>query len=190
MVDYRPSIQGYMWSFPGRRGGVIGIGGAYSGPSDSAAIRQELESYLASRGLPRDGIMGSFVPYGRLPKRVVDLKKGIFLLGDAAGSVDPITGEGLYFCCEAAARTAAFISRDIGARDFLKYIERQRHAIRSRRCFRKIAGRRPILRYLLIRPREGRRSLRLLCDLVVSRGIGFRVYLGRYFCEKLLKRHA
>ncbi len=39
---------------------------------------------------------GAFIPYGKYVK--TPAKNNILLLGDAAGLVDPITGEGNLFC--------------------------------------------------------------------------------------------
>ena len=96
--------KGYGWVFPSGDDYCIGLGGVYCQDIDYTV---RLKRLLKMLGIPGDSckIRGAFVPYGG----VVDQSKGhpeIVLAGDAAGYVDPIFGEGLYFAITSGMRAS------------------------------------------------------------------------------------
>lgn len=87
--------NGYAWVFPCGDHYKIGFGNKYDNTFDySTAFR----SFLASIGIDPGEvkIKGAFVPYGGCLQQPVT-EAGVVFVGDAAGMVDPIYGEGLYF---------------------------------------------------------------------------------------------
>ncbi len=90
-IDFGAAEWGYGWRFPKTTGTTIGVGGVLSRNPDMKAA---LARYLTTLGTRADTpVKGQFLPFGdfrRHPGR-----GRILLAGDAAGLVDPITGEGI-----------------------------------------------------------------------------------------------
>lgn len=106
-IDFRAARWGYGWVFPKNSSITIGVGGIQSLNDD---MKRNLHSYLdqhgwAERALP---VKGQFIPAGDF--RETPGQGAILLAGDAAGFVDPITGEGIAHAMhsgEMAAQAAA-----------------------------------------------------------------------------------
>ena len=104
-ISFLPGVEGYIWLFPRRDHFSAGICGKMNAIPTSQ-LRRILEQFLAQRGFdPRKGEFYSHV----LPAlRVCTLQRrgmqgeGWALVGDAAGLVDSITGEGLYYALRSA----------------------------------------------------------------------------------------
>lgn len=91
-VDFGGAIWGYGWTFPKKDTFTIGVGGIHSLNPD---MKDALKNYLSLKGLDIDDyrVKGQFIPFGDYRK---EPGKGFTLLcGDAAGYVDPISGEGI-----------------------------------------------------------------------------------------------
>lgn len=89
---------GYAWVFPKKDFATIGIGGLIH--SNTKSIRNLFITFLKvmSKGDISSlihNIAGFPTPFHNLIKKPG--QKNIFLVGDAAGLIDPITGEGIYF---------------------------------------------------------------------------------------------
>ena len=98
--------NGYAWVFPCGDHYKIGFGNKYDQTFDYLTA---FRSFLSAIGIdPREVIIkGAFVPYGRcLQQHTADDR--VVFVGDAAGMVDPIYGEGLYF----ALRSGLFLTSD------------------------------------------------------------------------------
>ncbi|HUX68603.1 MAG TPA: FAD-dependent oxidoreductase [Terriglobales bacterium] len=107
-VRFLPALEGYIWSFPRGDHASVGICGALGTPP-AAALRQRLEQALAQWGIAWGGapFYAHLLP---APSRA-SLRRARFagaspqpwaLIGDAAGLVDPITGEGLFYALRSA----------------------------------------------------------------------------------------
>ncbi len=85
---------GYGWVFPKRDTLTVGIGGLHA---RNPELKQVFEDFLVTRfgRLPEGRIKGHHLPFGDYRK--VPGRGGILLCGDAAGLVEPITGEGIAF---------------------------------------------------------------------------------------------
>jgi geranylgeranyl reductase family protein len=111
-IQFYPDFEGYIWIFP--RCGHLSVGICGKG-EPATALRRRLEQYMAERGISwKEGTFYSHVlpaletaSWGR--NRVAG--DGWMAVGDAAGLVDPITGEGLYY---------AMRSADLAARTLLE----------------------------------------------------------------------
>jgi len=108
-IRFFRGIRGYLWVFPGPSRASIGIV-ARPGDAPASALRARVEEFR-SRVLPNTEVVGSYGwmipapgPDGRPPVPVSG--EGYALLGDAAGLVDPITGEGIYWAFLSAALLA------------------------------------------------------------------------------------
>lgn len=102
-IQFLSGFAGYIWVFP--RNGHLSAGICAKG-ANSQVLRRILESYLAENGIPlKDSTFyGHVIPSLEKPQwrsnRVAGL--GWLAVGDAAGLVDPVTGEGLYYAMRSA----------------------------------------------------------------------------------------
>ncbi|MCR9273051.1 MULTISPECIES: geranylgeranyl reductase family protein [Mameliella] len=101
-IDFGAADWGYGWQFPKPRGTTVGLGGVMS---RNANMKAGLARYLDQLGLPDTlPVKGQFLPFGDF--RAVPGKGRILLAGDAAGLVDPITGEGIAHALDSGALAA------------------------------------------------------------------------------------
>ncbi len=103
---------GYAWVFPKGDHVNVGVGGW---ESEGPRLREHLERACAGYGLPA-GRLESLRGY-RLPMRAAGdpLSRGrVLLVGDAAGLVDPLSGDGMY---------EAFVSARLAAETALELLE-------------------------------------------------------------------
>lgn len=91
-LDMTALPWGYGWDFPKAQGRTLGIGGVAVQDKD---LRPRFEAWLRSRGVdPKTvKIKGHHLPSGASTARPG--RGAVLLAGDAAGLVDPITGEGI-----------------------------------------------------------------------------------------------
>jgi geranylgeranyl reductase family protein len=98
--DFQPEIYfgmarwGYGWVFPKADTLTVGVGGLLARNPD---LRDTFTRLLSLRfgGVPTQRIKGCHIPYGDF--RVIPGRGNVILCGDAAGLVEPITGEGIAF---------------------------------------------------------------------------------------------
>lgn len=97
-IQFFPQFEGYIWVFPRCEHLSVGICG--KGVS-AKELRLWLERYMNEKGIPfKDAeFYGHMLPSLETPnwKRNRLAGDGWLAAGDAAGLVDPITGEGLYY---------------------------------------------------------------------------------------------
>ncbi len=104
-ISFLPGVEGYIWLFPRRDHFSAGICGKMN-TIPTGQLRRMLENFLAERGL--DAQQGEFFSHVLPAPRASTLQRrslqgeGWGLVGDAAGLVDPITGEGLYYALRSA----------------------------------------------------------------------------------------
>jgi geranylgeranyl reductase family protein len=97
-IQFLPNLEGYIWVFP--RCGHLSVGICGKG-EPAAALRKRLDLYMQERGIPSKGasfyshLLPSLETRSWKSNRVAG--EGWMAVGDAAGLVDPITGEGLYY---------------------------------------------------------------------------------------------
>lgn len=133
--DFGPVPSGYGWVFPKKNHLSIGVLSMMRGP---VSLPQCLNDYLSKLGLgkvPEKSLHGYVIPLG--PRR--PLARGrILLTGDAAGLVDPITGEGIslaaasgFFAAQAVIRSdgrprraAAIYERSVGTLEETGWLRR------------------------------------------------------------------
>lgn len=115
--EFGPLRSGYAWVFPKREHLSVGIGTV---GSERVNLRKTLQDFLVSLGIDAiDHIEhhGYFIP--RRLRKEGFVKGRILLVGDAAGFVDPVTGEGITYAIlsgQSAARaliTGGFADADV-----------------------------------------------------------------------------
>lgn len=108
-IQFLPDLEGYIWVFPRCNHLSVGICGK---GEPAASLRRRLELYMSEHGISwKDAtfyshLLPSLEPSSWRGNRVSG--DGWMAVGDAAGLVDPITGEGLYYAIRSgdlAART-------------------------------------------------------------------------------------
>jgi len=102
-IQFLPNLEGYIWVFP--RCGHLSVGICGKG-QPASMLRARLERYMEEQGLAKDGatFYSHLLPCLDTPawKRNRVSGDGWLATGDAAGLVDPITGEGLYYAVRSA----------------------------------------------------------------------------------------
>jgi geranylgeranyl reductase family protein len=102
-IQFPAGLQGYIWIFP--RCGHLSVGICGKG-EPAARLRKRLERFMEERGLAWKGaafyshLLPSLDTGSWRNNRVAG--DGWMAVGDAAGLVDPITGEGLYYAVRSA----------------------------------------------------------------------------------------
>ena len=102
-IQFLPDLEGYIWVFP--RCGHLSVGICGKG-EPAGSLRKRLESYMEERSIPRKDatfyshLLPSLDTGSWRRNRVAG--DGWMAVGDAAGLVDPITGEGLYYAIRSA----------------------------------------------------------------------------------------
>ncbi len=128
-IQFLPELRGYIWIFP--RCGHLSVGICGKG-EPAASLRKRLERFMTERGLNWKGaafyshLLPALDCGSWLNNRVAG--DGWMAVGDAAGLVDPITGEGLYYAIRSGDLAAqTLVDRFGGAPEGAAYSQRLRH---------------------------------------------------------------
>lgn len=102
-IDFRIVDWGYGWDFPKKNSRTIGLGAIKGVDQD---LKGRMERFLKQRNVDPSAIKlkGAHLPFGDYKK--VPGRANVLLAGDAAGFVDPLTGEGLAYAMESGAEAA------------------------------------------------------------------------------------
>lgn len=106
---------GYAWVFPNKENLVVGVGCLNPKNFD---LKVELDKVLALIGYKSKTtykLRGHPIPYGNFLQKPAC--KSVLLLGDAAGLVDPLMGEGIYYAHRSAEIAAKCIKKYAGIGD-------------------------------------------------------------------------
>jgi flavin-dependent dehydrogenase len=133
-VKFLPGLHGYLWIFPRSDHFSVGICGRMAG-KNTADLRRILEEALPEFGLTLEGarfyahIIPSFTPHTLQTASFSG--DGWAMVGDAAGFVDGVTGEGLYYALRSSELLSQAVLADAPAnysglvkQDFLPELER------------------------------------------------------------------
>jgi flavin-dependent dehydrogenase len=116
-IQFLPELEGYIWVFP--RCGHLSVGICGKG-EPALALRKRLEQYMSEKSISWKGasFYSHVLPSLETPswKRNRVAGDGWMAVGDAAGLVDPITGEGLYYAIRSADLAAKALLSEIGDR--------------------------------------------------------------------------
>jgi geranylgeranyl reductase family protein len=158
-IQFLRNLEGYIWVFP--RCGHLSVGICGKG-EPAQALRQRLERYMDERGLTRKGavfyshVLPSLERNAWRKNRVAG--DGWMAVGDAAGLVDPITGEGLYYAVRSADLASQVVLDD-------------RHA----------AAAKPAAYRMLL-------NSDFADDLEFGATLAKRIFLGRFLCGSVTAR--
>jgi flavin-dependent dehydrogenase len=104
-VQFLSDISGYIWIFPRIDHVSAGIAGKM-GETSTRALRQKMEQWLIQNGFSFEGttFYSHIIPCLRTESlnSLAVSGDGWAMVGDSAGLVDPITGEGLYYALRSA----------------------------------------------------------------------------------------
>ena len=157
-LDVSISKDGYYWRFPKGKKTTLGFAFTFDKSVDYEAIRKKL---LPEEFRPR----GAFLPYGG-DIRVVTDKRGMLLVGDAAGFVDAITGEGTYYAIKSGELAAVSL---ITSDPIREYINRTANICREVNNSWKFISRFYMARRWLLNMVKGHEKfVAFLCDNQVS----------------------
>jgi flavin-dependent dehydrogenase len=102
-IQFLEHLEGYIWVFP--RSGHLSVGICGKGVAASE-LRKRLELYMEQHSIQREGstFYSHLLPCLDTPawKQNRVAGDGWMAVGDAAGLVDPVTGEGLYYALRSA----------------------------------------------------------------------------------------
>lgn len=141
-IDLAAVNWGYGWVFPKRGTTTVGVGGLLA---RNPQMKGAMADYCAMLGIdaPAARVKGQFLPFGAFRK--TPGKGAVLLAGDAAGLVDPITGEGIGYALKSgqlAARAAVeALSTGQPARALALYSRALRpihHALRMAKMIRPV----------------------------------------------------
>ncbi len=164
VFDFSPVMSGYGWIFPKRDHVNIGL---YCIDAEEVLNRSRLSTYITQQfgdDVKTEDFAGQYVGFGAAKHSAKNDR--IFLVGDAGGFVDPLTGEGIYgavmsgqaaasaICAQLNHRATAretFISRTKDLRENLQIAERIATSFYAdpQRGFRVMKN--PLLRYAVLK---------------------------------------
>jgi flavin-dependent dehydrogenase len=112
-IQFFPNFEGYLWVFP--RCGHLSVGICGKG-EPTAKMRVRMEQYMADHGISTKGATFYAHTIPSLEKSAWRHNRisgeGWMAAGDAAGLVDPVTGEGLYYAIRSGDLAAETILND------------------------------------------------------------------------------
>jgi flavin-dependent dehydrogenase len=113
-IQFLKGITGYIWVFPRADHVSAGIAGKM-GETSTAELRHKLEDWLEKKGFQLNGarFYSHILPSFRAEtlETLEVCGEGWAMIGDNAGLVDPITGEGLYYGLRSAELCAMAVAR-------------------------------------------------------------------------------
>jgi len=115
-IQFLPQLEGYIWVFP--RCGHLSVGICGKG-EPAQSLRARLETYMQEKGISWKGaaffshLLPSLETAAWRRNRVSG--EGWMAVGDAAGLVDPVTGEGLYYAIRSADLAARALLSELGS---------------------------------------------------------------------------
>jgi geranylgeranyl reductase family protein len=138
-IVFTQSPAGYLWSFPRPDHLAVGVG-AQADDATSAQLFDLAAQWIEREiGAPRHTLTRYSWPIPSLSEADLEREQAAgerwLLVGDAAGLVDPITREGIYYALASAQLAAASLTQDDASR---RYVEGLREGIY--RELRKAAG--------------------------------------------------
>jgi len=159
---------GYAWIFPKKAHTSVGIACL---DYKKRKVKQNFEDFLKDIGLYRDykkyDLRGALLPYGTYIEK--PYKDNILLVGDAAGYVEPLSGEGIYFAL-LSGKYASEAILEPGHEVGKAYENKCRHDIigffRQAKLSRPLVYRRPFMSITLLKMRKSDDVVRYYIELI------------------------
>jgi geranylgeranyl reductase family protein len=125
---------GYLWSFPRRDHLAVGICAPAAERVSSTTLRAQTLTWIERHGLHRAAAMEPYawpIPSAGFEDavRMTCAGSGWMLLGDAAGLVDPLTREGIYYALLSGGWAAEALTSATPERAAALYSDRLRHVV-------------------------------------------------------------
>lgn len=96
IINFFNNFKGYGWIIPNKSNTMVGIGNV----NGINKIEKEFSDYLKNLKISKKNNRGAFLPDGK--NILLDYKNNVYFIGDAAGLISPITGEGIYYAIYSA----------------------------------------------------------------------------------------
>lgn len=138
-INFLNHLKGYTWIIPNPQNTVLGIGDV----SKNTNLKNDFMEYFHLNERETT-IKGAFLPTG---KDILLDKKGVYFLGDAAGLISPITGEGIYY----ALISAYHLSNTINSHLYRKLMKREVYSIQKHMYLKKFVYCSKLRNYLFSR---------------------------------------
>jgi geranylgeranyl reductase family protein len=174
VIGFIDRPRGYLWSFP--RPGHLAVGTCAQAEETTttemhAVTDRWLDAYAPAAGLPRRRYAW---PIPSLEARDVDAEQpagdGWMLLGDAAGLVDPITREGIFFALRSGMLAAAALTTASPAKTYADAVRDELHDELRRAARLKAGFFRPRFTGLLVDALSHSSAIRdVMIDLIAGR---------------------
>lgn len=174
VIGFIDRPRGYLWSFP--RPGHLAVGTCAQADETTtvamhAVTDRWLDAYPPAAGLPRRRYAW---PIPSLAARDVDAEQpsgdGWMLLGDAAGLVDPITREGIFFALRSGMLAAAALQTTSPAKAYADAVRDELHGELRRAARLKAGFFRPRFTGLLVDALTRSPAIRdVMIDLIAGR---------------------
>ncbi|PSL20116.1 geranylgeranyl reductase family protein [Shimia abyssi] len=146
-IDFAAATWGYGWSFPKQNSTTVGVGGLHAPNPD---MKGHFARYLRALDLDPEAVKvkGHYLPFGDFRPRPG--RAHMLLAGDAAGLVDPITGEGIAFAMKSGQLAADAACDALDANDPVSALPRYQTALKEMHRNLRIAR---TLRRIIFAPR-------------------------------------
>ena len=150
-INFGGVLGGYSWRIPGKDRIGVGLGEFYirgmkRGPKKYRKLFQD-------QGVnDLQDIKGAFVSFGNFVKKPI--KNNILLVGDAAGLIDAMTGEGIFFAIESGKQAALAIKdcleKEIPLANYIKRMKKIHKKIKEQSIYNKLMYV-PVLQWISLR---------------------------------------
>jgi geranylgeranyl reductase family protein len=174
-IELLEEPAGYLWSFPRPTHLAIGICAQADCGATSSALRRRAARWVARVGLARGARLEPYAwPIPSLSARdfmrLTPSGSRWCLVGDAAGLVDPVTREGIYFALLSAQWAAEAVAASDAARRYARRVREGIGADLARAAHLKAAFFRPRFARLMVDALSRSESIReVMRDLVAGR---------------------
>ena len=179
--------SGYAWRFPKKNHYTIGIGGKIK---KNKKLKNIFISFLKSQDIEIADIKikGAMIPCGIYVKK--PCKDNILLVGDAAGLVDPVTGEGIYFALLSAQYAYQaideFLQQGLSlSKSYLNRVIYIHNIIKDANFFYKVYFN-DYIQSFLVKLVDGRKTMiKYVCDNIISNyNISYSKFPFHYLKER------
>lgn len=138
-IDFAGILGGYSWRIPSKDRIGVGLGEFYIRGMKRKPDRYR--KYFESQGIKdMNSIKGAFVSYGNFVRKPI--KNNVLLVGDAAGLIDAMTGEGIYFAIESGRQASLaiidHIERNISLTTYVSRIGKIHKKMREQGIYNKL----------------------------------------------------
>lgn len=132
-------LGGYSWRIPGKDRTGVGLGEFYI--RGMKRRPNKYMKYFQSQGVnDLKDIKGAFVSFGNFVRKPI--KNNVLLVGDAAGLIDAMTGEGIFFAIEsgkqAALAIADYLEKGISLTAYTQRLKKIHRKIKEQSFYNKL----------------------------------------------------